>query len=79
MSVTPKKLWKERWIYTAGLRLRGRHGLNRKKSYYNEVLNATTAKAGWWTAEKEGAPTLVTSHTLFCGPDVDLREGDKLS
>lgn len=23
-------------------------------------------------------PTLENSHTLFCGPDVDLREGDKV-
>jgi len=26
----------------------------------------------------DGVPTLVTSHTLFCGPDVDLREGDEV-
>jgi hypothetical protein len=26
----------------------------------------------------DGVPALINSHALFCGPDVDLREGDEV-
>lgn len=49
-----------------------------KKEKIHENIKCHYSKGSLVDVGEEGAPMLVTSHTLFCGPDVDLREGDEV-
>lgn len=73
-----QRLWKDRMdIYRWVEVVEG--GITKQKK---ELLHANVkchySKGSLVDVGEDGAPTLITSHTLFCGPDVDLQEGDEV-
>ena len=49
-----------------------------KKEKIHENVKCHYSKGRLVDTGESGVPTLVTSHTLFCGSDVDLQEGDEV-
>lgn len=43
-----------------------------------EVIKCHYSQGRLVDTGEDGVPTLVNSHTLFCGVDIDLREGDRV-
>lgn len=77
MSVL-QRLWKDRMdIYRWAEETVG--GITKqKKELLYEGDKCHYSKGRLVDIGDDSVPTLVTSHTLFCGPDVDLREGDEV-
>ena len=77
MSVL-QRLWKDRMdIYRWVEETVGGFTKQKKELLY-EGVKCHYSKGQLVDTGESGVPTLVTSHTLFCGPDVDLREGDEV-
>jgi hypothetical protein len=49
-----------------------------EKEKIHENIKCHYSKGQLVDTGEDGVPTLITSHTLFCGPDVDLQEGDEV-
>lgn len=77
MSVL-QRLWKDRMdIYRWVEVVEGGFTKQKKKKIYENV-KCHYSKGNLADIGKDAAPTLETSHTLFCGPDVDIKEGDEV-
>jgi hypothetical protein len=77
MSVL-QRLWKDRMdIYRWVDVVEGGFTKQKKELLY-EGVKCHYSKGRLVDTGEGSVPTLVTSHTLFCGPDVDLREGDEV-
>ena len=73
-----QKLWKDhmdiyRWVEV----VEGGFTKQKKELLY-EGVKCHYSKGRLVDLGDDSVPTLVTSHTLFCGPYVDLREGDEV-
>lgn len=76
MSVL-QRLWKDRMDIYRWVDVVEGGFTKQKKELQCEDVKCHYSK-GQLVNTGDGVPTLVTSHTLFCGPDVDLREGDEV-
>jgi len=77
MSVL-ERLWKDRMdIYRWTEKVEG--GITKQEKVLKyENVKCHYSKGQLVDTGDDGVPTLITSHTLFCGPDVDLQEGDEV-
>ena len=77
MSVL-QRLWKDRMdIYRWTEKVEG--GITKQEKVLKyENVKCHYSKGRLVDTGEDGVPTLITSHTLFCGPDVDLQEGDEV-
>lgn len=75
---TLERLWKDRMdIYRWVEVVEG--GITRQKEeLLYENVKCHYSKGSLVDTGNDGAPTLISSHALFCSLDTDLREGDKV-
>lgn len=76
MSVL-ERLWKDRMDIYRWVEVVEGGFTKQKKEKIHENVKCHYSK-GRLVDTGDEVPTLKNSHTLFCGPDVDLREGDKV-
>lgn len=73
-----QRLWKDRmdiyrWTGTV------ENGFTKQKEeLIHKGVKCHYSKGSLTDIATEGIPTLINSYTLFCGIDVDLKEGDKV-
>lgn len=74
---TLERLWKDRMDIYRWVEVVEGGFTKQKKEKIHENVKCHYSK-GRLVDTGDEVPTLKNSHTLFCGPDVDLREGDKV-
>ena len=77
MSVL-QRLWKDRMDIYRWVEVVEGGFTKQKKEKIHENIKCHYSKGQLVDTGEDGVPTLITSHTLFCGPDVDLQEGDEV-
>jgi hypothetical protein len=76
MSVL-QRLWKDRMDIYRWVDVVEDGFTKQKKELLYEGVKCHYSK-GQLVDTGDGVPALINSHALFCGPDVDLREGDEV-
>ena len=76
MSVL-QRLWKDRMDIYRWVEVVEGGFTKQKKELLYEGVKCHYSK-GQLVDTGDGVPALINSHALFCGPDVDLREGDEV-
>jgi len=76
MSVL-ERLWKDRMDIYRWVEVIEGGFTKQKEELIHENVKCHYSK-GRLVNTGDGVPTLINSYTLFCGPDVDLQEGDKV-
>ena len=77
MSVL-QRLWKDRMDIYRWVEVVEGGFTKQEKEKIHENIKCHYSKGRLVDLGDDSVPTLVTSHTLFCGTDVDLREGDEV-
>jgi len=72
-----QRLWKDRMDIYRWVDVVEDGFTKQKKELLHENVKCHYSK-GSLIDVGDGVPTLINSHTLFCGPDVDLQEGDEI-
>jgi len=77
MSVL-QRLWKDRMDIYRWVEVVEGGITKQKEKLLHEGVKCHYSKRSLVDTGNDGAPTLISSHTLFCGLGTDLKEGDKV-